>query len=411
MGRKDDIKDYLRGNRKGRTANRLERDALSDPFLFEALEGLTSTPGDPIDGLIRLERQLDERARSSRKKNRGWLYIAASILVVAMCGTLWYVQTGKEVVEPQMALLRAPMEMVEDSSRELQSYSGTTVNFDSTRDSLVKDSSVNTVVKQKLRTLTLSEESAGKVMETMESTEEMETVTVEQDTALTLAKAKVMQNVVEGVVTDERGNPLPGVTVSLTGTSLGVATDAQGFFRLSMPEKKAHLMFRFVGMKTQGVSVVAGEKIQVKMNEDAKGLEEVVVTGYQTVTKREMVGAVATIQIDTNAVASFASLDDVIHFNRYAEQALQYPKEDLEKDNEGVIYVSFELNKKNTPSRIRIKDGFSKESNKELIRLLSNGPKWENSRIGVRIYATVRFTIGKDGAKNKAVLTIEKQKK
>lgn len=408
MGRKDDIKDYLRGNRKGRTANRLERDALSDPFLFEALEGLTTTPGDPIDGLIRLERNLDERARSSRKKKRGWLYVAASILVVAMCGTLWYVQTGKEVVEPQMALLRAPMQMVEDSSRESQSYSGTTVNLDSTSDSLVKDSSVNAVVKQKLRTLTLSEASAGKVMETMESTEEMETVTVEQDTALTLAKAKVMQNVVEGVVTDERGNPLPGVTVSLTGTSLGVATNAQGFFRLSVPEKKAHLMFRFVGMKTQGVSVVAGEKIQVKMNEDAKGLEEVVVTGYQTVTKREMVGSVATIQIDTNAIAS---LDDVTHFNRYMERALQYPKEDLEKDNEGVIYVSFELNKKNTPSRIRIKDGFSKESNKELIRLLSNGPKWENSRIGVRIYATVRFTIGKDGAKNKAVLTIEKQKK
>lgn len=410
MGRKDDIKDYLRGNRKGRTANRLERDALSDPFLFEALEGLTTTPGDPIDGLIRLERQLDERARSSRKKNRGWLYIAASILVVAMCGTLWYMQTGKEVVEPQMALLRAPMQMAEDSGRELRS-SGIAGNLDSTSGSLVKDSSVDAVAKQQFKNRSISEVSAGKVMETMENTEEIGTVTVEQDTALALTKAKVMQYMVEGVVTDERGNPLPGVTVLVTGTNLGVATDAQGFFRLSVPEKKAHLMFRFVGMKTQGVSVVAGEKIQVKMNEDAKGLEEVVVTGYQTVTKREMVGAVATIQIDTNAVASFASLDDVMHFNRYMERALQYPKEDLEKDNEGVIYVSFELNKKNTPSRIRIKDGFSKESNKELIRLLSNGPKWENSRIGVRIYATVRFTIGKDGAKNKAVLTIEKQKK
>lgn len=407
MGRKDDIKDYLRGNRKGRAANRLEREALSDPFLFEALEGLTTTPGDPIDGLIRLERQLDERARSSRKKNRGWLYIAASILVLAMCGTLWYMQTGREVVEPQMALLRAPMQMAEDSSRELRS-SGTAGNLDSTSGSLVKDSSVDAVAKQQFKNRSISEVSAGKVMEMMENTEEIGTVTVEQDTALALTKAKVMQNVVEGVVTDERGNPLPGVTVLVTGTNLGVATDAQGLFRLSVPEKKAHLMFQFVGMKTQGVSVVAGEKIQVKMSEDAKGLEEVVVTGYQTVTKREMVGSVATIQIDTNVVAS---LDDVTHFNRYAEQALQYPKEDLEKDNEGVIYVSFELNKKNTPSRIRIKDGFSKESNKELIRLLSNGPKWENSRIGVRIYATVRFTIGKDGAKNKAVLTIEKQKK
>ena len=54
MKRNDDIKDYLRGNRKGESANRLEREALSDPFLYEALEGLTSTPGVTIDGLIRL---------------------------------------------------------------------------------------------------------------------------------------------------------------------------------------------------------------------------------------------------------------------------------------------------------------------------------------------------------------------
>ena len=54
MKRIDDIKEYLHGNRKGKAANRMEREALSDPFLFEALEGLTSTPGDPLDGLIRL---------------------------------------------------------------------------------------------------------------------------------------------------------------------------------------------------------------------------------------------------------------------------------------------------------------------------------------------------------------------
>ena len=49
MKRIDDIKEYLHGNRKGKAANRMEREALSDPFLFEALEGLTSTPGDPLD--------------------------------------------------------------------------------------------------------------------------------------------------------------------------------------------------------------------------------------------------------------------------------------------------------------------------------------------------------------------------
>ena len=82
MKRIDDIKEYLYGNRKGKAANRMEREALSDPFLYEALEGLTSTPGDPIDGLIRLERQLNERARSSRKQKRVWMYIAPSLAVL-----------------------------------------------------------------------------------------------------------------------------------------------------------------------------------------------------------------------------------------------------------------------------------------------------------------------------------------
>lgn len=69
MKRIDDIKEYLHGNRKGKAANRMEREALSDPFLFEALEGLTSTPGDPLDGLIRLERQLNERSVHLVNKN------------------------------------------------------------------------------------------------------------------------------------------------------------------------------------------------------------------------------------------------------------------------------------------------------------------------------------------------------
>lgn len=399
MGRKDDIKDYLRGNRKGGTANRLERDALSDPFLFEALEGLTTTPGDPIDGLIRLERHLDERARASHKKNRGWLYAVASIFVVAMCGTLWYMQTGKDVVEPQMAQFRAGNG---DATLTLSSGS---------MESLGKDSLQNnadTITKRQPRARLILNDGDAIAMDAVEEVKEVQMATGKQDSALALAKTKVAQNTVEGVVTDEKGEPLPGATVLISGTSLGGTTDARGFFRLQVPGEKVHLIFSFVGMKTQKMDVTAGERVQVKMNTENDKLDDVVVAGYTASRKKETAAVIPTIKIDTNTIVLSS---DVTRFNRYVEQALQYPKEDLEKDNEGVIYVSFELNKKNTPSRIRIKDGFSKESNKELIRLLSNGPKWENSRIGVRIHATVRFTIGKDGAKNKAVLTIEKQKK
>lgn len=104
MKRIDDIKEYLHGNRKGKAANRMEREALSDPFLFEALEGLTSTPGDPLDGLIRLERQLNERSRSSRKQKRTWMYIAASFAILLACGTWWFTRQEKTFDVPVMAV-------------------------------------------------------------------------------------------------------------------------------------------------------------------------------------------------------------------------------------------------------------------------------------------------------------------
>lgn len=95
----NDIKEYLRSNRKGQTANRLEKDALSDPFLYEAMEGLSQT-SDPMDGLIRLERQLDDRA-SEGNHFRQWVWgIVAGVIVVtgiALC-FLWPVNETEQNV-------------------------------------------------------------------------------------------------------------------------------------------------------------------------------------------------------------------------------------------------------------------------------------------------------------------------
>lgn len=121
-----------------------------------------------------------------------------------------------------------------------------------------------------------------------------------------------------------------------------------------------------------------------------------------------MVGAVATVSGNELKKDTIVSADDIVRFNRYMADALKYPEKDVKNGNEGIILVSFELNKKKVPSRIRIKDGFSKESNKELIRLLAESPKWESSLSGERIYVSVRFTIGKDGAKHTAILATEK---
>jgi TonB-linked SusC/RagA family outer membrane protein len=100
---------------------------------------------------------------------------------------------------------------------------------------------------------------------------------------------------VSGKVTDSSGAPLPGVTVIIRGTTLGVITDADGNFILSEVPADAILVFSFVGMKTREVPVVGRTAIHISMAEETIGIEEVVAIGYGTMKKSDLTGAVVSI--------------------------------------------------------------------------------------------------------------------
>lgn len=100
---------------------------------------------------------------------------------------------------------------------------------------------------------------------------------------------------IKGIVKDAKGNLLPGVTVLLKGTSLGVSTDADGKFTLSFPEMKdAVLLLSFIGMKTTEVKYTGQPEITVVMQEDATEMDEVVVTGIFERKAESFTGSVAT---------------------------------------------------------------------------------------------------------------------
>jgi iron complex outermembrane recepter protein len=84
---------------------------------------------------------------------------------------------------------------------------------------------------------------------------------------------------VSGIVTDNEGVPIPGVTVSAKKSGAGVNTDSQGKFTLQVPETVTHLSFSFIGYATQEVEVPASGDITVKLQESSNQLEEVVVIG------------------------------------------------------------------------------------------------------------------------------------
>lgn len=103
------------------------------------------------------------------------------------------------------------------------------------------------------------------------------------------------QRIVTGTVTDESGQPLPGVTVVVKGTTQGTVTNADGTYSLTNVSEDATLVFSFVGMKSQEIEVGNQSGINVSMVVDAIGLEEVVAIGYGTIKKSDLTGSVSRV--------------------------------------------------------------------------------------------------------------------
>lgn len=103
---------------------------------------------------------------------------------------------------------------------------------------------------------------------------------------------------VSGTVTDIKGEPLPGVTVKLTGTQSGTTTDNAGHFSLNTSARNGVLEFTFVGFEAQSVPFVAGATLDVKMQQATASVDEVVVVGAR-MKKSDLTGSVVNVDSKT----------------------------------------------------------------------------------------------------------------
>lgn len=105
----------------------------------------------------------------------------------------------------------------------------------------------------------------------------------------------LQQNTVSVTVTDESGLPLPGVTVLIKGTTNGSVTNADGNYTITNLPENTVLEFSFVGMKSQEIVVGTQTTINISMEVDAIGLDEIVAIGYGTAKKSEVTGSVGVV--------------------------------------------------------------------------------------------------------------------
>ncbi|MCY1719402.1 TonB-dependent receptor [Prolixibacteraceae bacterium Z1-6] len=113
-------------------------------------------------------------------------------------------------------------------------------------------------------------------------------------------KTDIQQDkIISGKVTDENGEPLPGVTVLIKGTTSGVVSNVNGEYSLNGIPEDAVLQFSFVGMKTQEVEVGSQATVNITLVADAIGIEEVVAIGYGIAKKSDLTGSVVRADLES----------------------------------------------------------------------------------------------------------------
>jgi TonB-linked SusC/RagA family outer membrane protein len=119
----------------------------------------------------------------------------------------------------------------------------------------------------------------------------------------------VQQKKVTGKVTDSTGDPLPGVSISVKGTTNGTITSSEGTYELGKVDDNSILVFSFVGMTSQEIKVLGKSVFNVVLQEETKGLDEVIVIGYGTAKRQDYSGSVSSVKMENSAIALAPNLN------------------------------------------------------------------------------------------------------
>jgi len=117
---------------------------------------------------------------------------------------------------------------------------------------------------------------------------------------------------ITGKVTDNEGKPIPGVSIVVKGTTIGITSDIDGNFNLEIPDDAKFLTFSFVGLRSQEIEIAGKLQIDVVLEEDFYGLEEVVAVGYGTQKKVNVTGSVASISNENISNRPIPKMDEVL---------------------------------------------------------------------------------------------------
>ncbi|RTE55382.1 SusC/RagA family TonB-linked outer membrane protein [Arenibacter aquaticus] len=120
-----------------------------------------------------------------------------------------------------------------------------------------------------------------------------------KEESVIIEELKLPQNIVKGTITDDKGQPLPGANIVEKGTTNGVTADFNGSFSITLTEESPILIISYIGFSTQEIAVDGQTELYISLKEDSASLDEVVVIGYGTQSKRNVTGSISKVDMET----------------------------------------------------------------------------------------------------------------
>lgn len=406
--RKHDIEKYLRGELSPSEMHELEKEALNDPFLAEALEGMEHAGRENfLYDLHNIRRSVRDRVHSkSRKKSKvisvwGWTTaIAATVLLLVVSG---FIVLGvlKQQVARQQAQDNEPEPMPEEFSKKdtlvimlpaetrLRRSASPATAGDPAVTRKITPANAQAITEKNDENLTDSQ--AVNNLHNRTDAELLSEKAAQQghvvsrnaasstDQLAAKRRAEIIsrdpgQRVLKGKVVSDKGQALPGVNVMVKNSSIGAVTDIDGRYELSVPAGTRDVVFAFIGFESQEINIGDQHELNVSLKEDTASLSEVVVTGY---------GAPSSGQ-STSTFRFAEPSGGRSDFNDYLAKSVQYPAEALKNKTEGRVTVRFTVQPNGTLTDFEVTKGIGSGCEEALIEAIKSGPSWEPSTKGDR---------------------------
>jgi TonB family protein len=440
----NDIKRYLGGEMSPAERHALEKSALSDPFLADALEGAQEIPTadfekDSKSILQQLMEEVNQRPLVQKQSFFGSTVfrMAAGLVLLAIASFLiWRVANTDQTVAPvalnetalatdtvneqitkqseserseQLALAEERPKQKDVISNKKQAV-GTSAAPTPTDDQkkpgegdvaaagkMTENASPPSIVmaKEKAVAEVLPQEAPATVI--MPENDEQEKLydTKKEDKAEVTKRASANPSVplrldqgnqITGkVVSAEDGTPVPGVNVIIKGTNTGTVTDLNGNYQIQSLVPNATLVYSFIGMQSQEINTRGRKAVDVQMNTDVAALSEVVVVGYGAAQGDD--SSTPILELAHPEMGNKA-------FKNYLENNVRYPETALSKKIEGRVTIEFFVEPDGSLSEFKVVRGIGSGCDEELIRLIKEGPAWVPSKRGtvaIRDKARVRL--------------------